>query len=191
MEGLLFFALLSKDLFFYGTLDYYCVRPMPIFACASAHNLQIEECLNALVFIAVGGAACAHLGLLDKPITLFFLFIGMLASLLVWLGIALFVSCAAVWFGQTSAIWQGLSAMYEHAKYPLDILPLPLQILLTVVPLGFTAYYPVRYALQAQEHVWLGLIAPTVGIAVAGLAYAVYRKAVHQYESTGGVDPSA
>jgi ABC-type uncharacterized transport system permease subunit len=103
----------------------------------------------------------------------------------VWLGIAFTISCMAAWFGQVGSVWQGLSAMYEHAKYPLDILPLPLKVMLTVVPFAFTAYYPVVFALRAPENVLLGLITPAVGIAVAGLSFGLYSLALRKYQSAG------
>jgi ABC-2 type transport system permease protein len=103
----------------------------------------------------------------------------------VWLGIAFTISCAAAWFGRVGSVWPGLSAMYEHAKYPLDILPLPLKLVLTVVPFAFTAYYPVVFALRAADNVLLGLIAPAVGVVVAGLSFGLYRLALRKYQSAG------
>lgn len=185
LEGLLCFAQLAKIFFFDGSLDYYRVRPMPIFFCASAQFVQFEETLNAAVFLLIGGIACGALGLLDQPLILLFLLVGVLSSVLVWLGIAFTISCLAVWVGRTGAVWQGLSAMYEHAKYPLDILPLPLRVFLTVLPFGFTAYYPVAFALRVPDNVWFGFISPAVGVISAGVAFAVYSRAIRHYQSTG------
>jgi ABC-2 type transport system permease protein len=185
LEGLFSFANTAKLYFFEGGLDYYLIRPLPIFPYASAENLQVEEVLNALLFVGIGVLACAKLGVLDQPLVLVFLAIGVLSSLLVWLGIAFTISCCAVWLGSVSAIWQGLSAMYENAKYPLDILPLPLRVFLTVLPFGFTAYYPVAFALRIHDNVWRGFISLAVGVAAAGLAFSVYSLALRKYGSSG------
>lgn len=186
LEGLLCFAQEAKILFFDGGLDYYRIRPMPIVFCSSAQSVQFEETLNALFFCSIGAIACGQLGLLGEPLVLLFLVVGVLSSVLVWLGIAFAISCLAVWFGRVGAVWQGLSAMYEHAKYPLDILPLPLRTFLTVIPFGFTAYYPIALALRAPENVWFGLITPAVGIAASGLAFGLYALAMRRYQSAGG-----
>lgn len=185
MEGPLCFAKTAKIYLFDGTLDYVRVRPVPTFFCASATDVQLEETANALVFLVIGGVAVAELRLLDQPLVLLSLVLGVVASTLVWLGIALTISCAAVWFGRVGSVWQGLSAMYEHAKYPLDILPSPLQVLLTVVPFAFTSYYPVVFALRAAHTPWSGMITPAVGIAVAGLSSGVYHLALRRYQSAG------
>ena len=185
LEGLLIFAQESKLLFYGGGLDYYRVRPMPIFFCASAEAVQFEETVNALFFCGIGAIACGRLGLLDQPVVLAWLVVGVVSSVLVWLGIAFAISCLAVWFGRVGAVWQGLSAMYEHAKYPLDILPPPLRTFLTVVPFGFTAYYPVALALRAPEEPWLGLVTPAVGLVATGLAFALYGVAMRRYQSAG------
>ncbi|MGH2371136.1 MAG: ABC-2 family transporter protein, partial [Chloroflexota bacterium] len=160
MEGLFCFANMAKVYLFDGGLDYVRVRPAPTFFFASARDLQLEETANAIVFLVIGGIAAGELHLLGQPVVLVFLLVGVAASTLVWLGIAFTISCAAAWFGRVGSVWQGLSAMYEHAKYPLDILPLPLQVMLTVVPFAFTAYYPVVFALRATEMPALGLVPP-------------------------------
>lgn len=185
MEGLFIFANNAKSYLFDGGLDYLRVRPLPTFFCASATEVQLEETANALLFLVIGGIASRELGILGRPIVMLSLLLGVAGSTLVWLGIAFSISCAAVWLGRMNSVWQGLSAMYEHAKYPLDIMPPALRLFLTVLPLGFTAYYPVAFALRAEQQPLLGLVSPAVGCAVTGLSALLYHFALRRYQSTG------
>jgi hypothetical protein len=59
------------------------------------------------------------------------------------------------------------------------------QVVLTVVPFAFAAYYPVVFALRATETPTLGLVTPAVGIAVTAVSFTLYHHALRRYESAG------
>ena len=139
-----------------------------------------------LVFFGIAAViAGVRLELYLQPLTLLLLVVALAASTLVWMGIATFISCITVWVGRTFSLWQSFSSLNDYVKYPLDIFPVPLQSLLTIVPFGFTTFYPVAFALRGREYAWPGAFSLGVGILVFSLAYVSYVLALRHYSSTG------
>lgn len=179
------FATQSKINFYNGRLDYALVRPLPVFAQESAREMPLESLLNMVFFGVAFAIAVVRLGLYVQPVTMLLLVVALAASALVWLGIATFISCITVWVGRTFSLWQSFSALNDYVKYPLDIFPVPLKTLLTVVPFGFTTFYPVAFALRSGEYAWPGALSLGVGLLVFGLAFGTYVLALRHYSSVG------
>ena len=112
------------------------------------------------------------------------------SAALLWFGIMLFMSSGAAWLSRARVLKFGVWSFDEHAKYPLDILPFPLQVGLTVVPYAFTSYYPISLALRPETHVWPGILSLPVGLAVAAISLFMYGKASSHYDSLGSADPT-
>lgn len=77
----------------------------------------------------------------------------------------------------------------ELVKYPLDIYPIWIQVLLTFgLPLGFITYYPAQVILGREAG---GLVQPGAwGVLAVGAllfcgAYGVWRLGLRRYNSTG------
>jgi ABC-2 type transport system permease protein len=80
-----------------------------------------------------------------------------------------------------------LVRMFDHVKlFPLDGLSgTLLNGLLTVVPVGFVAWYPCR-ALLGHAPVWYAVwTTPLAAVLCALLAVAMFRRGMHYYESIG------
>ena len=179
------FATNSKVAFYSGQLDYALARPLPVFMQESARLMPLESLLNLAFFCVTAAVAIVRLDLIGQPLTLLLLVVALAASTLVWVGIATFISCITVWVGRTFALWQSFSSLNDYVKYPLDIFPVPLQNLLTIVPFGFTTFYPVAFALRGSAYGWPGGFSLGVGLLVFGIAYVSYFLALRHYSSTG------
>lgn len=179
------FATQSKVSFYQGSLDYALVRPAPVFVQESVREMPFESLLNLVFFGIAAVIAVFRLGLQQEPLTILLLVVALAASTLIWVGIATLISCISVWVGRTFSLWQSFSSLNDYVKYPLDIFPLPLQSLLTIVPFGFTTFYPVAFALRGREYAWPGAFSLGVGLLVFGLAYVFYILALRHYSSTG------
>lgn len=116
------------------------------------------------------------------------LLVGVVSSAMIWFGLGMLISCTVSWFGQAQTLWRGVSALYDQGKYPLDILPPSVGILLTVVPFAFTSYWPVALALRLDAEYLPGLLSPVIGAVLTLASLALYRVAWRRYTSTGTTD---
>ena len=151
---------------------------------------EAEFLLSAVFFAIVGAIAAANLGLFSRPLSLMLLALAVLSAALLWFGIMLFMSAGAAWLSRARALKFGVWSFDEHTKYPLDILPFPLQVGLTVVPYAFTSYYPISLALRPDTHIWPGILSLPVGLAVAAISLLLYNRASSHYDSLGSADPT-
>lgn len=117
--------------------------------------------------------------------------------------LAALVSAAAIvcavmtMIGATALVWVRSRHLYavffgfwELARYPLQIFPLPLQILmLTLAPLGFMAFVPVAVALGKPVPLlgeWAPLAALAAGPLLVLLALVHWRHCLRNYQGAGG-----
>ena len=181
----------QADAYFYqGRMDYARLRPVPVMVFASVEQMRPEFLLSAVFFAIVGAIAAANLGLFSRPLSLMLLALAVLSAALLWFGIMLFMSAGAAWLSRARALKFGVWSFDEHTKYPLDILPFPLQVGLTVVPYAFTSYYPISLALRPDTHIWPGILSLPVGLAVAAISLLLYNRASSHYDSLGSADPT-
>ena len=187
-EAFLVFNSEADDYFYGGELDYLAIRPVPAILFASASRLPIEELPNAAFFATVAAVSLAQIGPTSLSLTIPILAVAVLSSTAIWFGIGLLISCSVSWFTRSRSLYHGVSALYDHGKYPLEILPLSVGVLLTVIPFAFTSYWPVALALRLDTAYWPGFLSPVIGagLTVAGLT--LYRVAWRRYTSTGTAD---
>ncbi len=184
--ALFFFRIVDADHFFYlGRLDYAKVRPLPLLIWASIERMELEQFVMLIAYIGVFIAATANASVAVGPVSVGLLLVGVAASTLIWIGLYLAVFSSVVWFTRVRSIGSGLAAFHEHTKYPLEILSDPMRLGVTILPLAFTAYYPVAFALRPAEF-WLpGALALPVGLVMIAIGYRVFQYAVQRYESVG------
>ncbi|MCY3939380.1 MAG: ABC-2 family transporter protein [Chloroflexi bacterium] len=181
----------QADLYFYqGRMDYARIRPVPVMVFASVEQMRPEFLLSAIFFAIVGAVASINLGLFSSPLSIVLLGLAVASAALLWFGIMLFMSSGAAWLSRARVLKFGVWSFDEHAKYPLDILPFPLQVGLTVIPYAFTSYYPISLALRPETHIWPGILSLPVGLAVAAISLFMYGKASSHYDSLGSADPT-
>jgi len=111
---------------------------------------------------------------------------------LIDLALNLIVATVAFWFVKVDALrWIVLQLEQEFTRYPLGIYSRGVRVLLTfVLPFAFMNYFPATYFLHKSDgalHLpaYAGLLAPLVGCAFAGAAYAFWRVGLKRYRGAG------
>ena len=119
-----------------------------------------------------------------------YLIASIISAALVTAALLTFIGANALIFLRSRHLYSIYFGLWELTRYPLSIFPATIQVLMmTVLPLGFTAYVPVAYLLGKPIPIvgeWGGLLAPVVGPALTLLAMAHWRYAVSKYQGAGG-----
>ncbi|MBD8063967.1 ABC-2 family transporter protein [Devosia sp. PTR5] len=174
----------------FGTFDAILVKPIGPWTFLAFSGLNIEY--GGHIALAIGLMIWALLSL-DLPWTpgLALYFAAAVASA------AMLVAALMTMIGATALIWvrsRHLFAIFfgfwELARYPLNIFPAPLQILMiTFAPLGFLAFIPCAVVLGKPVPI-LGDLAPAASLLIGPLfvilAAAHWRWCLRNYQGAGG-----
>ena len=110
---------------------------------------------------------------------------------------AMMTAAVMTMIGATALVWvrsRHLFAIYfgfwELARYPLNIFPLPLQVMMiTFAPLGFLAFVPTAVALGKPVPIlgdWAGPASLVIGPLFVLIAMAHWRHCLRNYQGAGG-----
>lgn len=113
------------------------------------------------------------------------------------LSAAMLTAALMTMIGATALVWirsRHLFAIFfgfwELARYPLNIFPAPLQLMMiTVAPLGFMAFIPTAVALGKPVPLlgdWAGVASLAIGPLSVVLAAAHWRWCIRNYQGAGG-----
>lgn len=169
-----------------GDFDRYMLRPMNIFFQVIAEKLQPD----ALGELLVGGilvitAISKGIVIVDLVHVVLFI-VSVLAGAIIYTSIKLFFASIAFWIKTSGPFLQITYEMADFAKYPTEIYNKVIRFLVTwVIPFAFVAYLPASFFLK--DTVSAGVIGIECIIAVVFwcVAYAVFQKGTHIYESAG------
>lgn len=170
-----------------GQLDHTLIQPQPLPLSLATEGFTPLSSLGALTpgiaLLAIGAATA------DVDVTPWFLVrlaVCLASSMLLVLSATFAIGSAAFWAPRgAEEISTRAGNLLELTDFPFDPLPTGLRTaLLTVVPAGFVAWFPVSALLERRpEHHWL--FAPLItALAIAG-ATAVFRRGLHRYAHTG------
>ena len=163
-----------------GDFDRYMLRPMNIFFQVIAEKLQPD----ALGELLVGGILVVRslmkgVLIVDGLHAVLFC-VSICAGALIYTSIKLFFASLAFWVKVSGPFLQVAYQMSDFAKYPTEIYARGIRFLITwVIPFAFVAYLPASFFLKA------GTSACVIGILLWCIAYAVFNKGTHVYESAG------
>ena len=163
-----------------GDFDRYMLRPMNIFFQVIAEKLQPD----ALGELLVGGILVVRslmkgVLIVDGLHAVLFC-VSICAGALIYTSIKLFFASLAFWVKVSGPFLQVAYQMSDFAKYPTEIYARGIRFLITwVIPFAFVAYLPASFFLKA------GTSAGVIGILLWCIAYAVFNKGTHVYESAG------
>ena len=169
-----------------GDFDRYMLRPMNIFFQVIAEKLQ-PDALGELVIGAILVVRSLMRGVLiidGLHIVLFF--VSIFAGALIYTSIKLFFASLAFWVKISGPFLQVAYQMSDFAKYPTEIYAKGIRFLITwVIPFAFVAYLPASFFLKTDASA--GMIGIECGIAILFwcIAYAVFDRGTHVYESAG------
>lgn len=176
---------LGRKLVQRGEFFKYLIRPInPLFHLVSERFFYPDGLGEMLAGAAILGYAASQLGLGLGPGQLAVAVVLVLSGALIYTAIKLAFGALAFW---TVSSLPAMNAAYQvssFVKYPLDIFHPAIQnLLLWVLPFGFTAYVPVRYLLRGDTS--LVYWTPLVALLSFVLALQVWRAGVNRYEMTG------
>lgn len=169
-----------------GDFDRYMLRPMNIFFQVIAEKLQPD----ALGELLVGGILVVRslmkgVLIVDGLHAVLFC-VSICAGALIYTSIKLFFASLAFWVKVSGPFLQVAYQMSDFAKYPTEIYARGIRFLITwVIPFAFVAYLPASFFLKAGTSAGVIGIECVIGILLWCIAYAVFNKGTHVYESAG------
>jgi ABC-2 type transport system permease protein len=164
------------------------VRPIPTmvaFLCSGTNLAGISDFGSGVLMIALstylGGV---HWTAARAMLLLMFVAAGSVIELSVFLAVA----TTSLWTGDSASLFGIVYQLHEQfILYPLNIYNVAVQVLLTVVPLGFINFYPAYAFLDLPREPWShwALLSPVVAVVVFGLVAWQWRTGTARYEGTG------
>ncbi len=172
-----------------GRFIRYLVRPIPTLAfylCSGTNLAGISDFGSGVVMVILATALGAvHWTLTRVGVLALVVAAGVIIEASVYLAVA----STAFWTGNSSPLF---GIVYEtlgeqFILYPLNIYNVAVQVLLTVVPLGFINFYPSYAFLSLPAAPWShwGLYSPLVAVAASALVWWLWRASSGSYQGTG------
>lgn len=172
-----------------GQLDHILIQPQPIWMTLLTEGF-LPLSLSGVLMLGLGLTAWAglNLGLSLSPAWLALFALNLAASCAVVVAFSYLWGSLAFWAPRAAEeISTPLVYMvYSLKAFPLDGLPLPmLGGLLSIVPIGFVAWFPCRALLGLDDSPLGGFITPLAALALGALAIWAFSKGLKQYGRTG------
>lgn len=169
-----------------GGFDQLLVRPIdPLFQLVVEY-FSWSGMGDALMGAVVTGKALLALGIVWSPLKVLALLLSVVSGTAIFIAVFLITSVSAFWImDSATALTVVFHVFNQFAKYPLNIYPRAILLLLTwLLPYAFASYYPASYLLgkEAGGLVWAG---PLVAAAFIFLGYRVWLFGLRHYTSTG------
>lgn len=172
-----------------GQLDHILAQPQPIgMALLTEGFIPFSGGVTVLPGLGMMAIALAKMGAMPTAAWLFWLVLNLGASCVVILSYAFLWGSVAFWAPRAAEeICTPIHAMFSQLKgYPLDRIGFALTTgLLTVLPIGFTAWYPCRSLLGMDPSLRGKIVTPLVALAFAMTAVVVFRRGLRHYYATG------
>lgn len=172
-----------------GTFDSLLIRPWPTLMVLLSRNLELRRLGGALQGAFIFAIAARHLtsaGAIGPAD------VGIMAGLAVFgtlipFSLSLITASCAFWFGRSDDLQTfTMYAPITASHYPLTVFPGWLRaLLLSLLPVGFISYIPVRFLLGKGGTWWSLAASPMAAGAIFAVAYAFWRLGHRHYHSTG------
>tara|TARA_R110002020_G_scaffold2200_23_gene10269 strand:- start:1482 stop:2282 length:801 start_codon:yes stop_codon:yes gene_type:complete len=172
-----------------GTFDAILVKPIGAWTYLVFSGLNIEYGGHIALALGLMAWAMANLSIAWSVPTALYLFAALVSA-------AMLTGALMTMIGATALIWvrsRHLFSIYfgfwELARYPLNIFPLPLQIMMvTIAPLGFLAFIPAAVILGKPVPIlgdWAGPASLVIGPLFVLLAALYWRHCLRNYQGAG------
>ena len=161
-----------------GKLDSYLVQPKNVLISAITSDIEVS---------ALGDILYGYIVLILSGITFakFFLFtLFTITGAIVITDVAVILGSLSFWFGRSDMIADtGNNLMTSFATYPDGIFKGVSRILLlTIIPIGLTAYFPVW--IMTKFDIKLSLIIIIITIAFTALTFVIFYRGLRRYSSS-------
>ncbi len=175
-----------------GTLEVFLVRPQPVLAQIVTSEVQLRRVGAPLV-----GTALLAVGLAVNPVhwtpaRVALLVVTPLTAAVIFGSLFVVAGAVQFWLVDAAEVTNAFTYGGNYAaQFSSGVFPGPLRLLLiTVVPVSFTAYLPVAAVLGLPGPPgapgWLGWCAPLAAAAAAGAAALAWRAGLRHYTGAGG-----
>lgn len=170
-----------------GELDRLLIRPpAPLFQIAGEGGITLPALGRVLIGIAAILTALSEVQDQLPWWTIIYLLLALVSGVLIMFSAQLLMACLSFWFISTFSMMQMIAWINQFGQYPINIFPLPLQILFTwVLPFAMMAFYPAAFLLRGDEYRFYGLLAPVMGFLLLAMALLFWQLALRHYQSTG------
>jgi ABC-2 type transport system permease protein len=176
------------DLIQSGNFDQVLTRPASPLLLVTTHRSNLHGAGNLITGMALILYAGAHIpGHTWTPQTIALFTVLVICANMVMVAIKLFAATFAFWMTKVDAINDILFELQMLCRYPFNIYPAMIRILLTVMgPLAFTAFYPTRYLLAIGDiSLMFFVIIPAVCIAATLASIRFFNYSLRFYTSSG------
>lgn len=173
-----------------GRLDVYLTRPLDPRVAFLAEQIRFHGSYRLFINLIIIGFLLwllkVKVNLLYFSLTLVMIILSVFA-----LGIMqLTVNCISFWWIRSDAIDEFLDFVFEFYRYPLTVLPVVIQYLLTIgMPIIFAATWPALFLtnnIPLLEYLVLFILLIFVILAWTGLLQLAWKAGLRRYESGGG-----
>ena len=173
-----------------GTFDAILVKPIGTWTYLAFSGLNIEYGGHIALALGLMAWSLANLPVeWSAPMLAYFLAAIVSAAMLTAALMTMIGATALLWV-RSRHLFAIFFAFWELARYPLNIFPLPLQIMMiTFVPLGFLAFIPTAVALGNPVPIlgdWAGPASLAIGPLFVLIAMAHWRHCLRNYQGAGG-----
>lgn len=172
-----------------GTFDSLLIRPWPTLMVLLSRNLDLRRLGGALqgtLIFAVSARHLANTGAIRSSDIWIMLSTAVVGALIPF-SLSLITASCAFWFGRSDDLQTFmLYAPRTASQYPHTIFPRWLRALLvSVLPVGFINYVPVRFLLGKGGTWWSLAASPVVAVLICLAAYSLWSLGHRHYHSTG------
>ena len=172
-----------------GQLDHTLIQPQPIWLSLLTEGfMPFSSAPMLLPGIGLLAWATSRLPLAITPGWLALLALNLAASSAVVLAFSFLWGSLAFWAPRAAEEISSSSTtlLYQLKPFPLDGLgPLLLGGMMTVLPVGFVAWYPCRALLGLDPSGWAGVITPLAALAFSIVTSLIFLKGLRHYGRTG------
>ena len=170
-----------------GKFDRYLLRPMNLFFQVICEKLQpdaLGELLVGTILIIV--SISKGIVLVDGAHVVFFV-VSILAGAVIYTAIKLLFASLAFWMKISGPVLYTAYQLADFAKYPTEIYSRVVRVVITwIIPFAFVAYLPASYFLKPSVSPWNTIgVECILAVVFFGIAYLVFNRGTHAYESAG------
>lgn len=185
------FDVLGTDFLRTGAFDRLLLRPRTLALQLMGHELRLSRMGRLLQGLLVLGFATQQGAVSWTPEHLLLALLAIAGGVALFLGLLVLQATLAFWTVESLEVANVFTyGGVEAGRYPMALYTRWFRWLLTfIVPLACVAYYPALVLLERSDPLgapgWWGWCSPLVGFLFLGLSFAIWRRGVRHYASTG------
>lgn len=185
------FDVLGTEFLRTGAFDRLLLRPRPLALQLMGHDVRLSRLGRLLQGLLVVVFASMQAPIDWTPAHLALALFAIAGGVALFLGILVLQGTLAFWTVESLEVANVFTyGGVEAGQYPMALYARWFRRLLTfVVPLACVAYYPGLAILERADPLgapaWVGWLSPLAGFAFLALSFAVWRRGVRHYASTG------